>query len=227
LVLTSVVGIQALLFQDGGLLAMGANIFNMGIVGVAVSYTAYRTFRKFAGNRPSAIFAGGFASAWLSIIVAALGVALQLAVSGTTSADLAIPAMGGIHALIGIGEGLITAGALAFIYSTRRSLLTSASAQPAGGRMVWLAGLVIALALAVLSPLASSNPDGLEWVAEQNGFLQRAQAPSYQFIPDYVMPGISNEHIATVLAGVVGTLIVFGVAAAVAYSRRNRQSASG
>ena len=133
---------------------------------------------------------------------------------------------GGIHTLIGIGEGLITVGALAFLFSTRRDLITAGQAQPARSRWVWVAGLVIALGLAVASPLASSHPDGLEWVAEQKGFLDAAQAPLYKVIPDYIFPGVSNSALATILAGVVGALIVFGVALGVAWSRRDRQPAA-
>jgi cobalt/nickel transport system permease protein len=224
LILTSVVGIQALIFQDGGLLALGANVFNMGIVGVAVSYTVYRIFQRLAGGRRWGVFAGGFAAGWMAIFIASLGAALQLAISGTSPANVAIPAMGSIHALIGIGEGLITMGALALVYAARPDLLKIGSAQPAGGRLVWVAGLAVALMLAVLSPMASSNPDGLEWVAEQQGFLQRAQSPGYSIIPDYTLPGISSPVLATILAGVIGTLIVFGVALGVAYSRRTRSS---
>jgi cobalt/nickel transport system permease protein len=138
--------------------------------------------------------------------------------------------MGGIHALIGVGEGLITVGALTFLYASRRDLVHNADTQapqPVGGRVVWIAGLLIALALAVASPLASAHPDGLEWVAEQQGFLDVTQQPLYQVIPDYVFPGIPDESLATILAGVVGSLMVFGVAAGVAYARRNRQAASG
>jgi cobalt/nickel transport system permease protein len=224
LVMTCVVGIQALVFQDGGLVVLGANIFNMGLVGVAVSYMAYRTVQRLAGGKPWGIFGGGFIAAWLSIEVAALGVALQLALSGVSPANLAIPAMGGIHAIIGIGEGLITVGALAFLYSTRRDLVSAeAKAQPAGA-IVWGVGLLIALGLAIASPLASAHPDGLEWVAEQNGFLDFAQGPLYNLIPDYLFPGISNEALATILAGMAGVLIVFGVALGVAYTRRSRRS---
>ena len=68
----------------------------------------------------------------------------------------------------------------------------------------------------MLSPLASAHPDGLEWVAEQNGFLDAAQGPVFSIIPDYVLPGVSNEALATILAGLIGTLIVAGVALAVA-----------
>jgi len=221
LVLTCVVSIQALIFQDGGLLALGANMFNMSIVGVAVSYMAYRTVQKLAGGRRWGLFAGGFIAAWLSIEVAALSVALQLAISGTSPANIAVPAMAGIHALIGIGEGLVTVGALAFIAAARQDLRKGGEAQPAG-RVVWVFGLLIALGLAVASPLASSHPDGLNWVAKQQGFLSLAQGPLYRILPNYVFPGVSNSAVATIIAGVLGTLIVFGVAIVVAYTRRNR-----
>ncbi|MEN6299319.1 MAG: energy-coupling factor ABC transporter permease [Anaerolineaceae bacterium] len=221
LVLTCVVSIQALIFQDGGLLALGANIFNMGIVGVAVSYFAYTTLQKLLGKNKWGIFISGFVAAWLSIFIASLCAALELALSGTSPANIAVPAMGGIHALIGIGEGLITVGALAFLYASRKDLLEKSESNIAQGKLIWIIGLVIAVALAILSPLASSHPDGLEWVAEQKGFLNVAKEPLYQIIPDYIMPGIGNEAVATIIAGIIGTLIVFGVALGVAHSRRH------
>ncbi|MGC8779673.1 MAG: energy-coupling factor ABC transporter permease [Anaerolineae bacterium] len=222
LVMTCVVGVQALIFQDGGLLALGANIFNMGIVGVLVSYFAYRTIQKLAGGRPWGLFIGGFGAAWLSVFVAALATALELAVSGTSPANVAVPAMGAIHALIGIGEGLITIGALAFLRAARPELLRRQEVRGTTARAVWGVGLIIALILAVLSPLASTHPDGLEWVAEQQGFISLAQGPLYELIPDYVFPGVSNEALATILSGVLGTLLVFFVALGIALSRRRR-----
>jgi len=226
LVMTTVVGVQALIFQDGGLLALGGNLFNMAVIGVAVSYTVYRTVQKLAGNRRQGVFLGGFAAAWLSIVAAALACAIELAASGTSRADLAIPAMGAIHMLIGIGEGLITLGALAFLQATRPDLVQAGSARTVHGGLVWVFGLGIALLLAVASPLASAHPDGLEWVAEQKGFLEAAKGPVFELIPDYAVPGISNSAAATILAGVIGTLLVFGLALAIAYLRRQRQSAS-
>lgn len=223
LVMTCVVGIQALVFQDGGLLAMGANIFNMGVIGVFVAYTVYQTVQKLARGKSWGIFVGGFAAAWLSIVIAALAAALQLALSGTSPANIAVPAMAGIHAIIGIGEGLITLGALAFIAATRPDLVKKRETGAAQGKLVWIVGLVIALFLAIASPLASSHPDGLEWVAEQKGFLDAAQGSVYQIIPNYVLPGISNKNLATILAGIFGVILVFGVALGVAYSRRKRQ----
>jgi cobalt/nickel transport system permease protein len=224
LVMTAVVSVQALLFQDGGLLALGANIFNMAVVGTAVSYTIYTIMRRIAGTGPRATLVSGFAAAWVSILTTALAVGLQLAVSGTSPANLAIPAMGGIHALIGIGEGLITTGALAFIYASRPALLADKNHSAGSHGSVLAAGVFFTFLLALLSPLASTNPDGLEWVAEQQGFAHMAQGGLYQIIPDYLLPGISNEALATIAAGVIGALVVFGATAAV--GKANRSGAS-
>lgn len=222
LIMTCVVGIQALIFQDGGLLALGANLFNMAVIGPFVSYAVYRFLQRVSGGQKWGVFVGSFLAAWASIFIASLAVALQLALSGTSPANIALPAMGGIHALIGIGEGLITLGAVSLIYASRRDLLKLGEPQPKGSTLIWVGGTLLALLLAVLSPLASSHPDGLEWVAEQAGFLERASEPSFTIIPDYVFPGISNEVLATIIAGVLGTLLVLGVALGVAYLRRQK-----
>jgi cobalt/nickel transport system permease protein len=224
IILTSVVSIQALIFQDGGLLALGANIFNMAVVGVTVSYFIYTSLRKLVGNKPWAIYISGATAAWCSIVIASLACALELALSGTSPANIAVPAMSGIHILIGVGEGLITVGALAFLYSARRDLVDRSKTAPEGGAAAWVFGLGIALFLAILSPLASTHPDGLEWVAKQKGFLDMARAPLFKIIPDYVFPGMRNEALATIAAGILGTLLVFGVAFSVAYLRKNQKT---
>ncbi len=81
----------------------------------------------------------------------------------------------------------------------------------------WLAALAVCLLLAVISPLASSSPDGLEKVAEDKGFIHAAEEPRFQIIADYVFPGIENEALATILAGVIGTLLLFGLAYGLAW----------
>ena len=226
IVMTTVVSIQALVFQDGGLLALGANLFNMAIIGTTVAYFVYTSIRKLSGEKAWGLFLGGVAAAWASIVAAALACALELAVSGTSPANIAVPAMGGIHMLIGVGEALITFGALAFINGARRDLFRRDSKAAAPGVPVYLFGLGIALLLAVLSPFASAHPDGLEWVAGQNGFLDAARDPIYRLIPDYIFPGISNEALATVVAGIVGTLLVLGAFMGVAYLQRTRAGTS-
>lgn len=157
---------------------MGANLFNMGIVGSFVAYFVYCLIQRLARGAKWGIFAGGFAAGWFSIVFASLTVAIQLSFSGISPANVAIPAMGGIHALIGISEGLITLGALTFIYAARRDLLKIGQPQPGGSRWVWAGGLAVTALLAILSPLASAYLDGLEWVAEQTGFLETARDPS-------------------------------------------------
>ncbi len=91
----------------------------------------------------------------------------------------------------------------------------------------WLIALAICLVVACLAPLASSSPDGLERVAEDHGFLGLGQNAPYQVIADYVFPGIENEALATILAGVIGTLVLFGFAYGLAWliTLRKRQVA--
>ena len=220
LVMTSVVSVQALLFQDGGILALGANIFNMAIIGPFVAYAVYTLLMNLFKKQTWGLFVAGFVAAWSSIFIASLSCALQLALSGTSPANISVPAMGAIHALIGIGEGLITTGALAFLFATRKDLLKLGESKPASNKGIVIGGSLIALVLAVLSPLASSHPDGLEWVAEEHGFIETAKAALYNIIPDYTMPGISDPAIATIVAGVLGVIIVFGVAYGIARAEK-------
>lgn len=207
LVMTSVIGLQALLFQDGGLLALGANIFNMAVVGTVVSHFVYSSLQKLAGGRPAGAFVGAAIAAWLSVVLASLACAIELAASGTSPAGLAIPAMAGIHALIGLGEALITVGAVTFLYKARRDLLNTSAARQAGVA-VWVFGALISVVLVALAPSASAHPDGLEWVAQQQGFLGRAREPFLRLIPDYVFPGVESEAVATILAGAIGVLLI-------------------
>jgi len=80
----------------------------------------------------------------------------------------------------------------------------------------WYGVLIFALFLALLSPLASSSPDGLERVAEDKGFMETAHEAFFKVIPDYVVPGVGNEAVATILAGLVGTLLLFAIGYGVA-----------
>jgi len=84
-------------------------------------------------------------------------------------------------------------------------------------------GLLAALALVLLSPLASSFPDGLERVAEDLEFIDRAQSPAYEALPDYTVPGLSSPALSTVVAGIVGVAVVFGVTWGVGALLKRRQ----
>ncbi len=122
LIMSCVLIAQCLIFQDGGLLALGANILNMGIVASFSSYYIYRLFTLFGDSRRLKL-AGGFIGAWISVFMAAAACAIELAVSGASPIKVVLPAMAGLHALIGIGEGLITGAVLSLLLATRADLL--------------------------------------------------------------------------------------------------------
>ena len=123
LVMASVIAVQALVFSDGGLVVMGANIFNMGIVGTLGGYTLYRVLCGILGGEDKARIPAAAVAGWASVVAGATMMALELAVSGTSPLQIVLPAMVGVHVFIGVGEAFITAGALAFIQATRPDLL--------------------------------------------------------------------------------------------------------
>jgi cobalt/nickel transport system permease protein len=123
LIMSSVLVVQSLIFQDGGLLALGANITNMGIIAVFSSYYIYKGIGTLFKHRKVAFLAGAGIGAWFSVVLAALACAAELSISGTSPWALAIAAMGGAYMLIGVGEGLITAAVLSLIMATRADLL--------------------------------------------------------------------------------------------------------
>ena len=214
IVIACVLLVQALIFSDGGVLALGANIFNMAFIGAMVGYAVYRFARKFLSGLRGQITAVFFA-AWLSTVLAAMTCAGELALSGTLAPGAVFPAMISVHALIGIGEGLITSLVILAIARTRSDLLEPENAPVARGAGIeFLAfGLVIALGLAIfVSPYACSWPDGLDKVAAKFGFSGHAATLIKSWIPDYKMPGVSSAGIATAIAGALGTLVMFGLA---------------
>ncbi|HEX2907048.1 MAG TPA: energy-coupling factor ABC transporter permease [Phototrophicaceae bacterium] len=211
LVMTSVIAVQGLLFQDGGLLVMGFNVINMGVISAFVGYATYRWLYRLLPKTPATQLAAVGAGAWLSVTLAAAAAALELAISGTSPLNVALPAMVGVHVLIGIGEALITVAALAFIRQTRPDLLGETAPVAAQGSSLVAVGLMIALVITLVSPLANPNPDGLERVAEDQGFSQLAQEAPYTVLPDYTVPFIQDEALTTIVAGVLGVLVVAGV----------------
>ncbi len=124
LVMVVVFIVQGVVFQDGGITAMGANIFNMGLIGTFGGYYIFRTIRYAIGrDKLSGMVVGTSVAAWLSVVVAAAFCALELAMSGTVPLNVAMSAMVGWHIFIGIGEALITVATVTFIWRTRPDLL--------------------------------------------------------------------------------------------------------
>lgn len=122
LIMACVLIAQSLIFQDGGLLALGANIFNMGIVASFAGYYLYRLITRLMRESRRSQLLGGFIGAWGSVFLAAIACAIELWLSGASPAQVVLPAMAGWHAIIAIGEGLVTVGVLSVVMATRRDL---------------------------------------------------------------------------------------------------------
>ncbi len=209
LVMTAVIAVQGLLFQDGGLIVMGANILNMGILTCAVGYGLYRSV--LGSNRTVKLAVIGVA-AWLSVMAGALSTALQIWLSGNAEVQIIVPAMLFVHAFIGLGEALITVAAIVFILRSRPDLLGEGSESAQGSKGWILTGVLITLAVVLLSPFASASPDGLERVAEDLGFINIAQTAPYEVIPDYTIPFLGATPISTIVAGAIGVIVVLAIA---------------
>jgi cobalt/nickel transport system permease protein len=209
LVMTAVIAVQALLLQDGGLLVMGANILNMGILTAAVGYGLYRST---SGSSRAVKLAVAGVAAWISVMGGALATALQLWLSGTSNLQTVVIAMLSVHALIALGEALITVAALSFIFQTRPDLLDEKAIAAQSGRGWVIAGVVISLIVVLLSPFASANPDGLERVAMDLGFIDAGQSAPFEILPDYTIPFLGETPLSTILAGAAGMLVVLGLA---------------
>ena len=123
LIMSCVLIAQSLIFQDGGLLALGANIFNMGIVASFAGYYGYRLLTLLLGDGRRGQLVGGAFGAWSSVFLASIACVIELALSGLSPIGIVLPAMAGVHALIGIGEGLITAAVLSLVLATRADLM--------------------------------------------------------------------------------------------------------
>ena len=222
LVMTAVISLQGLLFQDGGLLVMGANIFNMGVLTAMIGFGLYRSV---INQKKSTRMVVAGVAAWLAVVASALITALQLWLSGTTRLELVVPAMLGVHILIGIGEAIITVAALSFIEQTRPDLVNGKETASKGGKGWIYAGVAISMLAVLLSPLASASPDGLERVAHNMGFLSQGQEAPYSILPDYNIPFLGETPLSTIVAGAVGALVLLGLMAVLGslLVRKNQQ----
>ncbi|AEJ61743.1 cobalamin (vitamin B12) biosynthesis CbiM protein [Spirochaeta thermophila DSM 6578] len=191
-----VLSLQALVFADGGLASLGWNVINMAFV---AALPALFLVRK---DRPVSPLLWAIAG-WASVVLAALACALELAYMGIFPAREAVPAMVGVHALVGFIEGAGTALLVPVLSRMGSEART----------MGWLApGLGALVGVVLFAPLASPLPDGLEWVLERFAHIKEV-APSFVSpLADYTVPGVANPFLSTILAGMVGVVLTFGLA---------------
>ncbi|MBD2139028.1 energy-coupling factor ABC transporter permease [Anabaena sp. FACHB-1237] len=210
LCIATVLIIQAVLFADGGITALGTNIFNMAVIGVWVGWILTQTLEKLLGGAAKRLPLVGGIAAGFSVVVAAIACAIELGLSGTAPITVVLPTMTGVHILIGIGEGLITGGILTYLIMARPDLLPGETQKFQG----WLVPVVsIFLVAGVLSLFASAWPDGLERVAENMGFIKLAEDVRIAVptpLADYEIQGLGQ--IGTSIAGLLGSGLCFGVA---------------
>jgi len=212
MVMASVLIVQALFFADGGLLALGCNIFNLGFFPCFVVYPLI--YRKIVGDEPTQgkIMLGSILGAIIGLQLGAFSVVLETISSGISELPFRtfVLLMQPIHLAIGIVEGLVTAAVVTFVWKARPEILSAASrSMPIGGVDIKkvLVGLVVAAAIAggALSWFASSNPDGLEWSMfktsgkeelESHESLHASLAGIQEktaFLPDYGFKKAGNE----------------------------------
>jgi cobalt/nickel transport system permease protein len=232
-VVTTVLIVQCFLFQDGGVTALGANIFNMAILNPVVGYLFYRMVlrllrgfgrdalpRVLADQQVGPTYVRGQVTAiafaaWCATVLTASSCAGQLAWSGTVPWSVAFPAMAAVHMVIGVGEGLISALVFLAVYRARPDLITETTQTGQPPRLGELAryGLLVTLGVAVfVAPFACSWPDGLDSVAEKFGFSHKAAPWLPTPAPDYQVPGIHWAVGGTAVAGAMGSLVVFVLA---------------
>lgn len=214
--MTAVLLLQALMFADGGITALGANVLNLAVIAPLAAYGVYRAvLGATGGGQRATLVATGFA-AWCSTMAAALACAAQLAASGVVAWGAVLAAMGSVHMIIGLGEAVITMLIVAVVMRARPELATPAApAVPRARRRAVAFGAALSIGLMVLvAPFASSLPDGLEHVAERFGFASLAAPTQPAPLPDYSLLALAEASpwLATVLAGALGALVAFAVA---------------
>ncbi|MDK9708579.1 MAG: energy-coupling factor ABC transporter permease [Desulforhopalus sp.] len=213
LTIASVLTVQALFFADGGLLALGCNIFNLGVFPCFIAYSLI--YKPIAGTRhtPFRIGLGASLAAIIGLQLGALGVVFETVVSGVSALPLSafLSVMLPIHLAIGLVEGLVTTAVVTFIWRARPEILElAATARPLGrlpiGKVV---GAIAAAAVVVgggLSWFASSSPDGLEWSMAKISGKEELEGPEQgihqsladlqekiAFLPDYGFKGKAPE----------------------------------
>jgi cobalt/nickel transport system permease protein len=219
IVIAAVLLVQCFLFGDGGVTALGANFINMGLIGAVAGQAIYATIRRsIAGRR--GVLVGAMVAAWFSVLLASGAFAIELAASGRRADFFRILSwMALVHAAIGLGEAIITGSVVRFLLVRRPDLFDLADADAdARAQAHWaraaLGGLGIALSVAVfLAPFASQWPDGLEFVGKKTGFLPAAPSAAALAVPipeyELWLPGVADGRMATAVAGLVGTVVVF------------------
>jgi cobalt/nickel transport system permease protein len=229
LAMASILTVQALFFADGGLLALGCNVVNLGLFPCFVAYPLL--FRPIVGSGPTRVrlTTASMIAAIVGLQLGALGAVLETKLSGIAALPVGafLLLMQPIHLAIGIVEGLATAAVLLFVWQARPGILRAGSTRPGAGSGVVPKKLVAAFLVAtvamgaVLSWFASGSPDGLEWsIARASGGAAEQSAAAAATAWPAVDAGTS-------LAGVIGAALTLLLAGVIGLVARRRLAAKG
>lgn len=238
LVVAVVVLVQALAFADGGLTALGYNLLNMSVVTALGGWAVFRASRRLLPATPGGVTLAAAFAGFASVVLSAVAFSLQwlFGASAAVPFDRVFAAMVGVHALIGVGEALITAGVVAAVVAVRPDLVRGADGMRAGAirrlpraRLV-LAGVTTALLVAVgLSQLGVDEPDGLERVAEDLAFAEQGDPHPLgnSVFSDYATEGVADAEVSLAIAGTAGTLLTLAVGSGLLLLVGERRRGSG
>lgn len=202
--LSSVLAVQAFFFGDGGVNALGANILNMACIGAGLLGFAFHRAVKVGVPHTAALAVASF----LSVLAGAAACSIEVAMSGAVEFGRVMPAMLSVHAVIGLGEALLTVAVVTVLHRAEKQWSSHEHACAVGAA-------ALAIVAASVSPFASGFPDGLEWVAEKLSFAAFNGLEIPAIFPDYQATFINNPGLSTVIAGCIGSGIVFACTFAV------------
>lgn len=237
-VVTVVVVVQALAFADGGLTALGYNVLNMAVVTAFGGYGVFVLLRRVLPDNASGVVAATGLAAGLSVALSAMAFSIEWLFGATAPVpfDTVFGAMVGVHVLIGVGEGVISALAVGAVLAARPDLVHGARdlsrAQTADRARIGMRGFAIGAVLvtlvvaAVVSQFAASAPDGLERVAQDQGLVAQAQDHALAGGPfaDYATDGVRNQQASLAIAGGAGVAVTLLVGLGIGFAVRDRRS---
>jgi cobalt/nickel transport system permease protein len=236
-VVTVVVVVQALAFADGGLTALGYNVLNMAIVTAFGGYGAFVLLRRLLPANATGVVAATGIAAGVSVALSAMAFAVEWLFGATAPVpfDTVFGAMVGVHLLIGVGEGLISAMAVGAVLAARPDLVYGArdltraqlADRPRVGMRAFAIGAIVVTLLfaAVVSQFAAPDPDGLERVARDTGIAESEtdHALADTVFADYATEGLGDETMSLAVAGVAGVAVTLLVGLGIAVAVRDRR----
>ena len=208
-----VVVIQSLLFADGGLSALGVNVLNMAIITSLTGWLTITFWKKLFGDSQFTLISGSVIAGLLSVVFSSIAFVMEYAIGGTVSVPLGsvLIAMISTHLFIGLGEGVITALIISLLLRVRSDLVYANTKKDKSNNLSTSYGIfiVLILSLTLITPYASSSPDGLESVASNFGFEETDGV--VLLLEDYGISSVNNNFVSTILSALLGIVSIAGV----------------